>query len=885
MKHLWLVGPLFLFHLSCSSPPPKLDVPLAAGQARAGKVTRDSELIGGPVAYGRANDVWKLYNAKARFLIQDVGTSVGLDIYGGNLIDADLVHANDDGENGNDLFREMFPIIGLHELNAKSIDVVSDGTGGGAAHLRVTGTDAPSMILPQLDDLAQDLGGTITLDYILEPDVPYLKIVTTYSASNGQSQPTVGLGDFVSFGASLSVISPENGFTGNAATVSFMGSAGDGTSYGYVYPDGAMMLPIVDASGTATLLKSDAVDAGSATSVTRYLVVGDGSASSVIGPMYKLRSIATTHFSGTVRDASGAPVAGARVTLFPAPYSSTVNAVDQARADANGAFALDEPPGNYVAIAGGIGRLRGAPVGITLGATAISVDLTTGAAGQAVIDLGETLNGARVRSPGKVSFLGVNVEPPDPRFGPDPTESERNGVHAVALSPDGMGIVPLKPGTYNVIASRGVEYETSTLTNIAIAPGGSTGVRLDLTRVVDTTNWISGDYHQHSQGSIDSPVPISRRVAEDLAEGVEFPAGTDHDNIIDFRPYIAQLGAQQWINAVPGDEVSVNGIGHFNAYPLTVDPNDPYAKVGTKLWARDTVSGFVAKLRGLEPAPIVVHVSHPRTLSLAGYFNTVHFDPTTGQSSEPLDEFDAVEVNTDLGQPSDFLPANDAAVHKNSTASKAAGTQLRDWFALLNMGRPVCGLGNSDTHQRNGGTGYPRNFLLLGTDDPRAATGDKLVAAITGQQLVVSNGPFVTVTVNGQPAYGKSHAVNLQGASSVKLGVKVQAPSWVDVQTLEVYANGRPLSLTKTGAGTFVQSADGAVGSALQAPIDAGDAKSAVVRLDGTVQVTPAKDSWYVVIVRGAKSMEPVAGGSPLGYTNPVYLDVAGDGWTAPGVP
>ncbi|HZS37755.1 MAG TPA: hypothetical protein VFF06_13050, partial [Polyangia bacterium] len=218
---------LLAVQLSCStSKPPPLDAPLAAGQARAGKVTRQSELIGGPVAYGRVGDCWKLYNSKVRFLVQDVGTAFGLDIYGGNLIDADLVRAGDDGTNGKDLFRETFPIIGLHELDATSIEVISDGTHGGAAQIRVRGTDASSMILPQLDDLAQDLGGTITLDYILDPDVPYLKIVTTFQAAGGQTLDTLGLGDFMSFGASLSVISPENGFTGKATTISFMGSTG-----------------------------------------------------------------------------------------------------------------------------------------------------------------------------------------------------------------------------------------------------------------------------------------------------------------------------------------------------------------------------------------------------------------------------------------------------------------------------------------------------------------------------------------------------------------------------------------------------------------------------------------------------------------------------------
>ena len=92
---------LFLCGTTCATEPPlPLDVPLGAGQARTGKVHRTEELIGGPVAYARAGEVWKLYNARVRFLIQDAGTSVGLSLHGGNLIDADLVRPGDDGTNG-----------------------------------------------------------------------------------------------------------------------------------------------------------------------------------------------------------------------------------------------------------------------------------------------------------------------------------------------------------------------------------------------------------------------------------------------------------------------------------------------------------------------------------------------------------------------------------------------------------------------------------------------------------------------------------------------------------------------------------------------------------------------------------------------------------------
>ncbi|MSP59341.1 MAG: hypothetical protein EXR72_03190 [Myxococcales bacterium] len=867
---------------------PPLDGVLVAGQARAGKVTKESELIGGPVAYGRVGDVWKLYNARARFLIQDVGVAVGLDLYGGNLIDVDLVRPGDNGKNGNDLFREAFPLVGLSGVNPSAIEVVSDGTKGGPAILRVRGTDAPTDILPQIDDLAQGYGGEVTVDYELAADVPYLKITTTYRARAGQSILNLGLGDFLSFGASLAVVSPENGFTGGSKTVTFLASSGEGTSYGYVYPAGNLSIPIVDASGTAALLVSQPVPEGGSLSVTRYLVVGGGDAASVSGPMYALRGIATALLSGRVLDGQ-TPVAGARVTLFRAPYSAASTCIDQAKSAADGSYRFEAPPGEYVAITGGIGRVHGAATAISLGMDGVAGrDLPVGGFGQVSLDIGEGIGGARLGVPAKVSFSSQNAERPDARFGPDPTENERFGLSGVALTPDGKGTLLLKPGTYRATVSRGPEYELTIVDNIVLAAGGTATLKADLTRVVDTTGWLAGDYHQHTQGSIDSPVPVRERVIEDMAEGVEFPAATDHDNVTDFRPHIAALGpdASRFINAMIGNEISVNGVGHFNGYPLTVDAADPYAKVGAKFWARRTIRELTVRVHA-EPQEAVLHVSHPRTNSLAGFFNAVKFDPTTGLAARdfPIDGFDALEVNSDLATPAYFLAANDAAVHKKSGDTPSGIPAMRDFFGLLNLGKTLAALGNSDTHGRNDGSGWPRSFVFVGTDDPRAAKEGDIVAAIKAQKVTVSNGLFVTTTLNGQPRMGRGEVVALAGAASASLGVKVQAPSWIDAASFEVYANGRPLPLARKGPGAFEQRAEGDPGAVLSMALDPAEAKGKVVRLDGAVIVKPARDTWYVVVARGGKSMSPVAAGDPFGYTNPVYVDTAADGWTAPGVP
>ena len=202
----------------------------------------------------------------------------------------------------------------------------------------------------------------------------------------------------------------------------------------------------------------------------------------------------------------------------------------------------------------------------------------------------------------------------------------------------------------------------------------------------------------------------------------------------------------------------------------------------------------------------------------------------------------------------------------------------------LNQGRTICALGNSDTHGRNDGTGYPRNLVRFGYDEPGRATGADLVAALRDQQVVVSNGPFVTATVNGQPAMGRAHVVSLHGAATAELGVKVQAPRWLNVSTIEVYENGRPLSLGKPMPGHLVAAAPGTAGTNLSATLDAADSTSATVRFDGTITVRPSRDAWYVIVVRGTGSLSPVGNSTPYAYTNPLYVDLTGDGWTAPGL-
>ena len=92
-----------------------------------------------------------------------------------------------------------------------------------------------------------------------------------------------------------------------------------------------------------------------------------------------------------------------------------------------------------------------------------------------------------------------------------------------------------------------------------------------LGRIVDTTGWMSADLHVHAINSTDSAVRNSLRAANFLAEGVDVLLSTDHEVITDFAPIVRELGAEQLMATMIGEEVTTFSHGHFNAFPLVRD--------------------------------------------------------------------------------------------------------------------------------------------------------------------------------------------------------------------------------------------------------------------------------------------------------------------------
>ena len=148
------------------------------------------------------------------------------------------------------------------------------------------------------------------------------------------------------------------------------------------------------------------------------------------------------------------------------------------------------------------------------------------------------------------------------------------GAANVIFNHAGSGETPMPPGLYDVTLSRGMEY-TTYQTRISVEPGKTVKVAATLKRVVDTSGFISGDFHLHSEYSTDSNVTLRDRVIGLVAEGVEFAVSSDHNNLADYRSAIKELGLERELKSTIGDEVTLSGTIHFNVFPLEIHPDRP----------------------------------------------------------------------------------------------------------------------------------------------------------------------------------------------------------------------------------------------------------------------------------------------------------------------
>ena len=454
--------------------------------------------------------------------------------------------------------------------------------------------------------------------------------------------------------------------------------------------DSKMLIPIFSTSATGVMThKSPSsleivdgvpVDKRRTYSFERYLVVGEGDVGSVLSTVYEAKGIATGTISGLVLDDdTRAPVRHASVFAIldprdddtekqPANYDELIalnvvkygheGIMSQMQSDRaldlveNGDFSGPLLPGRYflVAFSKGRGISKPVPVVVDAGEKAIAHLLipTEGTVHYVVKDH------TGLMLPSRLTFISLDKDEQANRW--DLANYVElggsrydQGIYLAEHSASGEGTVQLPPGRYEIFVSRGFEYSVEHFPAFEVTGGHTKPLTAVLAKEVDTTGYISGDFHVHAYPSIDSSLPLLTRVAANAAEGVEYITSTDHDILVDYKPYINQLGLQEFMKSEVGVETTTLEFGHYNGFPMEYDNTDvpvydPPPWYGLPLAAvwemmRERVD------HDFNDEDFVVQVNHPRD-GFTGYFSQLGLKGYSLERSTPGMELCNLQTET-----------------------------------------------------------------------------------------------------------------------------------------------------------------------------------------------------------------------------------------------
>lgn len=814
---------------------------LAPGQVRAGRVADVAALFGGVSAEGAVGD-WKIYNAHVQFIVQDVGDSSYYIEYGGGLIDADVVRAA--GEPGRDMLDEMGDMVGFARLmDAQQVEVCDDGASGRAC-LRVSGPAAPMHLATgalESPGIVPDLDLWIETEYRLDPDAWVLDATTTVTNREATAQ-SLALGEVAMVSLDVAeTYRPGVGLeTADSAAVPWVGAIGTRN-------EGA--LAILAAPG-ATLEQGTI---GSLLGALGQVIAGFGPTVSIepggttswsrgvgVGP--DLATLSGAQLEGAATQAlDGTTTPGARVHVLDEAGAP----VTVAFADAAGAWRATVPAGAYsmVVTGRGTGILYDLPEGHGW-PSPYEADpagtLATLASGAAAAPFAEGWGVGTLTPPGTVHvevadggpavarlcFAAGDAASVDARV----VDGRPDGCAAIAFVRDGAMDIPAEPGDYVLTVHRGVRDELWSQ-DVHVDSGQTVSVTADVHAAYTLDGVVSGDPHSHASPSGDAAITMEQRLLATAAHGVDVHFGTDHDHIADYRPLLAPLGLDGRLQSVVCDEVSPVLRGHFNMYPAVATTGGNHGAPRWWLGYADTAEIF-GWMRANVGATGVIQANHP--VGDSGLFSFAGLDPVAGTIAHAdhwSDDFDAMEVDNS-GEVASYLPY---------------------YLALVNRGRRVTPVGVSDSHSATGGgVGLNQTFYLSGTS-VADFTPDTLVDVMERRATVVSRGPFVDARVAGQPAPGATFA------AGVTLDVTVYAPSWMPVETVSLLQDGVVVD-TRACAG------------------------AAPTPCAASWTLDPFADASYVVIAEslGAPMVGAYAGNLAWAMTSAAFVDVGGDGWTAP---
>ncbi|PHS18702.1 MAG: hypothetical protein COA78_01580 [Blastopirellula sp.] len=454
--------------------------------------------------------------------------------------------------------------------------------------------------------------------------------------------------------------------------------------------------------------------------------------------------------------------------------------------------------------------------------------------------------------PCKVGFYGIDGTA-DPNFGPT---SEAVAVGNLHYSHNGTFRQAIGPGKYEALISYGPEYDAVTKT-IEVKRGETTSLTATINKTVDTTGWVSTEYHSHSSPSGDNVSDQFGRVLNLLCENLEFCPCTEHNRISSYMPHLRRLKVESLMATCSGMELTGSPlpVNHQNAFPLHRHVHEQDGG------GPQTDTNPVVQIERLamwdDASDKLVQGNHPNIRQIYGDRDLDK--KADGGFRKMFGFMDVIEVHP----PELIFETPEVAAKRGGR-----GNTIFQWMQLLNHGYRITGVVNTDAHYNFHGSGAVRNYVQSSTDDPAKIKVMEMVHESEHGHVIMTNGPFMQVNYTSGKATGTAgdEVKSRDGKGSLK--IKIQCSNWLDVNRVQIFLNGRMaenLNFTRrTHADKFGNN---------------------VVKFESNIELELKEDTHVIVAAIGedlqlGRVMGPTYGKRvPCVVSNPIFIDFNGDGF------
>ena len=462
-----------------------------------------------------------------------------------------------------------------------------------------------------------------------------------------------------------------------------------------------------------------------------------------------------------------------------------------------------------------------------------------------------------VSLPCKVQLHGINGTP-TPHLGP---QNRAHGCKEQWHSGAGEFFVPLSPGEYRYIVTRGIEYSHQSA-EISVADGQIAEVKATLKRLVDTTGWVGTDFHNHSTPSGDNTCKTDDRIINLAAEHIEFAPTTEHNRLYDWQPHIDALELSEFVSTVPGLELTGAG-AHFNTFPMKPEPGKQDG--GAPVWDPDPrINAITLRQHQGYNLDRFIQINHP---DLSEDFIDRDGDGKVDGGFAYLGGLiDAYETQNYLG--TGILKTKPVEIRPPFSGGRRVQYNREFiWLQLLNQGSRVWGVGVSDAHSVWGnGVGGWRTYIPSSKENPKEIDWKEIATNAKKGRMMLTTGPYLSVgTAEGALPGDEIKSTG----NTVALNVKIQCTDWIDIDRVQILVNGRQREdLNFTRAENPEMFSEG------------------IVKFDQTINVPLSEDSHLITVAMGEHSDLKTGYGNstqatmkPCAYHNPIFVDLGGDGF------